>query len=658
MARATGIIIIIILLCGSLCAQELSGPLSGTYGPGVYTIVGDLSVAAGDSATLLAGTTFLFQGNNNFSLDIDGYFTALGTEADSIYFLPDELASTWTGIDFNGNSDHGCRLEYCYISGSTASGVDCFGSSPVIDHCSIVDNHANFGGGLYATSGAEPVITNCLVSGNSTNVCGAGIWASSANPMIDNCIFDGNNAGNSAGGIYCYSADAVITNCIITNNTSYAGAGGIFCRNVTPYIYNCIITDNSTQTVGGGINMNNTSPTVERCLIARNSAGISGGGIEAYISTPTIINCTIADNYAAEMGGGIESFDSTPIIRNTIISGNEGYGGLYFFNSQNADVSYCDFYDNEAGNLAGTIPPGLGQMVMTNANGDSCDLYYNMMEDPLFYSFSGDSAYYLTEDSPCIDAGDPASPLDPDNTIADIGMFYYPQESTSPVAVTLNPYGAPIQIPAAGGSFDFNIALDNTSGSSVTCDAWIMVTLPGGSQYGPLLGPVSVTLNAGMLIDRDRTQVVPAVSDPGEYIYQAFVGNYPDDIWDTDSFSFEKLDGLYGSVINSWQNFGEEFTSAADIYASKATLHRAQLMAYPNPFNPETRLVFTLPEAEQVSLTVFDVSGRVVTTLYNGLYQAGTYEATFGASHLPSGIYFTKLSAGDFTQTQKLMLVK
>ena len=91
----------------------------------------------------------------------------------------------------------------------------------------------------------------------------------------------------------------------------------------------------------------------------------------------------------------------------------------------NASITYCDFYNNNGGNFTGFPLQGLGEIVAANANGDPCDTYYNIFEDPIFYSTTGDSAYYLTEDSPCIDAGDPTSPLDPDSTIADIGAFYY-----------------------------------------------------------------------------------------------------------------------------------------------------------------------------------------------------------------------------------------
>ena len=71
--------------------------------------------------------------------------------------------------------------------------------------------------------------------------------------------------------------------------------------------------------------------------------------------------------------------------------------------------------------------PGLGIPAITNSNGDSCDIYYNIMnKDPLFVDpENGD--FHLLQGSPCIDAGDPVSAYDPDNTIADIGAFYFDQ---------------------------------------------------------------------------------------------------------------------------------------------------------------------------------------------------------------------------------------
>jgi hypothetical protein len=79
---------------------------------------------------------------------------------------------------------------------------------------------------------------------------------------------------------------------------------------------------------------------------------------------------------------------------------------------------------------------------------------------------------------------------------------------------------------------------------------------------------------------------------------------------------------------------------------------------YPNPFNPSTTLSFSLPEATEVQLTVYDISGREVARLVNGWRNAGAHEVTFDGSRLASGIYLASLQAGDFSQIQKMALVK
>ncbi|MBU1937256.1 T9SS type A sorting domain-containing protein, partial [bacterium] len=82
------------------------------------------------------------------------------------------------------------------------------------------------------------------------------------------------------------------------------------------------------------------------------------------------------------------------------------------------------------------------------------------------------------------------------------------------------------------------------------------------------------------------------------------------------------------------------------------------LSAYPNPFNPSTRITFDLKKAGHVSLKVFDLLGREVAILVDEVHPAGIHNATFDGSDLPSGIYFYRLQAGDFVQTKKMVLLK
>ncbi len=79
---------------------------------------------------------------------------------------------------------------------------------------------------------------------------------------------------------------------------------------------------------------------------------------------------------------------------------------------------------------------------------------------------------------------------------------------------------------------------------------------------------------------------------------------------------------------------------------------------YPNPFNPETTIPFALPEASEVLIAVYDVTGRRVALLVSGPMQAGHHEVAFRADHLASGLYLVRMQAGSFSQVRRMTLVK
>lgn len=79
---------------------------------------------------------------------------------------------------------------------------------------------------------------------------------------------------------------------------------------------------------------------------------------------------------------------------------------------------------------------------------------------------------------------------------------------------------------------------------------------------------------------------------------------------------------------------------------------------YPNPFNPKTAIGFQLPKFDDVNLTLFDILGREIETLVNEKLKPGTYEVQFDGTNYPSGVYYYRLSAGDYTETRKLVLLK
>ncbi|MBK6877211.1 MAG: T9SS type A sorting domain-containing protein [Ignavibacteria bacterium] len=79
---------------------------------------------------------------------------------------------------------------------------------------------------------------------------------------------------------------------------------------------------------------------------------------------------------------------------------------------------------------------------------------------------------------------------------------------------------------------------------------------------------------------------------------------------------------------------------------------------YPNPFNPSTKIDYDIATDGNVSVVLFDMSGREVAKLVNDFKPAGYYTVSFNASNLSSGMYFYRISANNFSQTKKMVLVK
>ena len=233
----------------------------------------------------------------------------------------------------------------------------------------------------------------------------------------------------------------------------------------------------------------------------------------------------------------------------------------------------------------------------------------------------------------------------------------------SQVTVSITPYNPPIQIPANGGVFEFNIALENTGTAPVLVDIWTMATLPDGSEYGPIINVSDFNLQPGANLNRDRDQNIPANAPAGVYTYDAYIGEYPDSIFAEDHFDFVKLiaaDG--GDVVKEWYCWGEDFDSSIDesiIINSQFSI----LNCFPNPFNASTVISFELRDAGLVSLDIFDVTGRSVgangrSPLPHQWMPAGQHSITFDAKDLSSGVYFARLTAGEFSQVRKILLVK
>ncbi|MFZ5433456.1 MAG: T9SS type A sorting domain-containing protein [Calditrichota bacterium] len=97
---------------------------------------------------------------------------------------------------------------------------------------------------------------------------------------------------------------------------------------------------------------------------------------------------------------------------------------------------------------------------------------------------------------------------------------------------------------------------------------------------------------------------------------------------------------------------------AADERLAPATPQNLALAAYPNPFNAATRFEYALPIAARVNVNIYDITGRQAAAWNIGQQPAGNHSFYWSADELPSGIYFARLSAGAFSSTHKLVLLK
>jgi parallel beta-helix repeat protein len=647
-------------------AIDVSGDQWGTWtrDNSPYNVVGEIRVPPESTLVIEPGIVVNFQGHYKFIVDSLATLVAIGTETDSIYFTTEDTATGWHGVRF-----------------------------------------------LYADSISR--ISYCLLEYGRTT----GSWPEAA-----------------GGAVFCYYSSPTITDNTIRRNIAVGQGGGICCRYSNASISNNTIAHNSAVRYGGGICCFYSAPPIANNTISGNSVDYQGGGIFCGLSNPAITNNTISGN-SADKGGGVWCGASTPIITNTILWRDTA--GIDPEIRGDAIVTYCDVQGGWQGQG-------------------------NINADPLFADpEQGD--FHLEWGSPCIDAGDPNSPPDPDGTRADMGAFYFPQgpfwpkefdfslligqhiqkvllvedpypdtllfslscdvewigflpdsgsvppDSCLAVEVTfdatclplgpnqatilvdiLTPYQAqcqipvtvrvfsteytyisltpdtlPIVIPPEGGSFSYWAHTYNATDFTYRFDVWIDAILPGGQTYGPIYKKRDFLFRRQQSTGYHLTQYVPGYAPAGGYSYNCKMGVFPDQVDFVDSFGFMKIDtGLVagGVPVGSWDLVGweEELIASLRLEQDPAALIPTEYSLsqnYPNPFNATTIIEYELPKPCWVRLEVFNLRGQRVDVLTDGWERPGS-KAVRWDRQAASGIYFYRLTAGDFTDTKRMLLVK
>ncbi|MFH2051520.1 MAG: right-handed parallel beta-helix repeat-containing protein [bacterium] len=489
---------------------------------------------------------------------------------------------------------------------------------------------------LWVTGGGHVTLTGFTLT-NGLASDGAGIHVDTASrALLQDCILRDNVSTYTGGAGFVRHAGSVLTfqSCSFIDNTAPLNAGGVgISLQSQCFFIDCEFRGNRSDSMAGAIaNFAGSLMFARDCRFLGNSGG-QGGAVRIYDAPSTLLNCSFFDNGSPQ---GTIYVNSTydVVIRSNIISSNSQGPGIVCGNDLSEGRNI--FFANASGPTQGFTP-------------DPTDL----RGDPHFCDpVAGDLA-------PCADS----IALPSSNGMGLIGALPAGCDPCSDqLALTLAGSGAPIQIPAGGGEFSFDVEVTNLSALDIAAGIRVDAVLPDGSIHLLKTYP-AVTFPAGATIRRSGiSQTVPGAAPVGTYAFRIGLGTPSDSLIDLKALPLEKLPGILG-LSTTWTT--GDWTGTNDAPETPHLISRLD-GAVPNPFNPRTTFSFSLASEDRVTLAVFDLRGREVRTVLDGVLPAGTYSDQYGwdgtgpgGSMMPSGVYFLRMVTGSgYAESCKLLMLK
>jgi len=468
--------------------------------------------------------------------------------------------------------------------------------------------------------------SNAVIEDNYFN--GADITTYESSPVIRN-----NFIQNFLNGITCFqnSNPSIIGNKI----TGSEGPNVISILNSGSLIKNNFIYCKSWN---NGISLYKaTNVKVYNNIIKGNGSSING--MEIYETQNTdIINNTIVTNKI-----GINETSSTLNILNNIIVNNSGYGVKL---SESSGLDYNAFWNNSADYEA--LNPGIN----------------NIHADILFADTSKEN-YRLLPNSPCINAGNPDSKYnDIDGTRNDIGAYGGPYADSSWIILDSSSLAIDqvtekdtIQILISGekvkgiAGINLTLSYDPTVLTLISANSSELTKSFSIENTNHKSGLLNLTLNSFRGINEDQGELIK-LQFAAHSLQTATTTTLHFDsvsVWDETARAmniFNLKDGQL-TILTGINSINNELPTSYSLSQN-----------FPNPFNPLTKIRYELPLNSKVTIKIYDILGREVTTLLSETLKAGKYEVEWDATRCASGVYFYRLQAGSFVETKKMLLLR
>ena len=451
-----------------------------------------------------------------------------------------------------------------------------------------------------------------------------------------------------AGGILIELASPTIQHNLIINNVAInnegvvsAGGGGIRCGDGNPKIIANVIMNNEGL-YGGGIVMNFSTGVIKNNIICHNTGGedYGGSGVWTYAAGETILeNNTIVDNISRRRGGGIQVWDTSIRARNNIVWGNQATQGgpqIAVVGSGSIDISFSAIeggWDGEG----------------------------NIEQDPLFLS----ADYLLSSNSPAVDAGDSTAAKDPEDP-------RQPGQAAFPSRGGLRP-----DMGAYGGRLRTLFATFYAPQIMLSDSILVFKPIePGQADTVKFL--IENTGNNQAVVEELKiegdaaTEMEIKIRTPLKLLPQK--GRSVMIIWSPTSNYQSFCDTLliFHNDVNAPNPLKILLQAEAP---TKINLHHPEsrpwtfelAQNFPNPFNLQTTIQYTLPEPAHVTLTIFNITGQEVQVLLDQDQSSGVHRLKWDTRHnnqasLVSGLYYFQMIAqteGEiFVAEKKMLLLK